>query len=187
MCFDCYYYRQLFVLWDNKPSNSIERSTTPSIPAAMSNVYKHTSGNVNTFEGCFPSSVGKPRAVAIARVSLALGRRILMCTNVCDSHWAIYQCTILLYCLLLCYWNQLRCYWMAALFHTWPGFRIVDVFMRCLIVSSGFHETLARCMDNMKRVLFFSTKLFPITLNLNCGLFLKLTKPSQALSPSLQQ
>ena len=33
------------------------------LPAAMSKIY--TSGNVNVFEGCFPSSAGKPREVAI--------------------------------------------------------------------------------------------------------------------------
>ena len=72
----------------------------------------YTSGNVNTFEGCFPSSVGKPREVTIARISIALARKILRCTNVCDSQGAIYQCTILLYCLLQYYcarWFGVRC------------------------------------------------------------------------------
>ena len=46
-------------------------------------------------------------------------------------------------------------------------------FCRCVnevFVSSGFHQTPERCIDNMKRGFFFSTKLSPITLNLKCGL-----------------
>ena len=57
---------------------------------------------------------------------------------------------------------------------------------RCVyevFVSSGFHQTLERCIDNMKRG-FFSAKLSPITLNLKMWAFMNL-KPSRDLSPSL--
>ena len=44
-----------------------KKSTSSKDPPHDLNVSKsYTSGNVNTFEGCFPSSAGKPREVAIS-------------------------------------------------------------------------------------------------------------------------
>ena len=140
------------------------------LPSTVSELY--TSGNVNTFEGCFPSSVGEPLEVAIARISLALGRKILRCTNVCDSHGAIYQCTILLYCLLQCYcarWFGVSCAVTWWLFYFTRG-RDSGLSM-CLwgVLSSGFHQTLERCIDNMKRD-FFQRSFSQLHWTWKCGL-----------------
>ena len=64
VCFDCYYLKQLFLLWDDNAQWFYRKIHVPhNLPAAMSKIY--TSGYVNTLEGCFLSSARKLWEVAI--------------------------------------------------------------------------------------------------------------------------
>ena len=145
----------------------------------------YTSGNVNTFEGCFPSSVGELLEVAIARISLALARKILRCTNVCDSHGAIYQCTVLLYCLLQCYcarWFGVRCAVTWWLFYFTRG-RDSGLSM-CLWGVCIFRvSSSTRKVHRQHEKRFFFNEAFPNYIEPEMWAFVKLTKPSRALSP----
>ena len=142
----------------------------------------YTSGNVNTFEGSFPSSAGKPREVAIARISLALPRKILRCTNVCDSHGAIYQCTILLYCLLQCYcarWFGVT-WWLFYFTRGRDSVLSVCLWGVCIFRVSSNTRKMHRQYE--KRVFF--NEAFPNFIEPEMWAFMNL-KPSRDLSPSL--
>ena len=58
------FLKTTFFTWDNNAIAVISSKDPPhDLPAALSKIY--TSGNVNMFEECFPSSAEKPRKDAI--------------------------------------------------------------------------------------------------------------------------